>query len=817
MFSDVRFALRQLAKSPGFTVVALLTLSVGIGATTVVFSAIDAFLFKPLPHLSVPEDRLVYAAQVDHLRGEDDRRWSYPDFLAVRERTTAFESSWVHTDRTVIISGGSERPQRYIGTEISWDAFEQLGVKPLRGRTFAAADAAEKAAPVVLINATLWQRRFAQSEEALNSTIVLNGIAHTIVGIMPEGWRYPDRTQLWTPLRPFGEKFTANAPLFSARAKLKPGSTLAAAQSEVDAVMVALAKQSPSTHANVGARLLPLRLETIQGTQRFGSLLLGAVLFVLLIACLNVANLLLARSANRSRENAIRLALGAPRGRIVRQLVIESIVLALLGGVGGLILGLWGNDAMVASFPIDIPYWLRFDFDLRVFAFVFVLSLVVALVFGLVPALRVSRPDIVNELKEGGRTAELTGPAAARLRNLLVVVEIALALVLLVGAGLMMRSFLALRQTDPGYDARNVLTFRTGFPHMMYKGENEMPHAFFAGLLPRLLALPGVESAALVSWRPGFTDGAWALHSAIIDSEPLPERMADARRLQLNTVTPGYFATLRIPLLAGRDFDSRIDRMDTKRSVIIDEAFATQYFGSPSAALGRRLTTLEGKLHVEGSASAEIVGVVGTVRHQLDRPDRQSTIYLSVAQNPDATFLTALLRTRGDPLSFVEPAREAVLSVNREIPIYDESALDDRLLRAESVWQLRFFSYLFTVFGLVALFLACIGIYGVMSYNVTQRFQELGVRLALGAEPREIIGLVLRHGARLVGFGLVAGLISAFLLTHLLTGLLYGISPRDPPTFAVVPFLLALVALAACWLSSRRATLIDPNAALRVE
>lgn len=814
MLADIKFALRQLAKAPTFTLIALLTLSIGIGSTTVVFSAIDAFRFKPLPHLSAVEDRLLHLAQVDRARGDNDRMWSYPDFLALRERTRTLEGVWAHTDRTVILAGSS-RPERRIGTSISWHAFKDLAVPVLRGRAFTAADSTQTAPAVALISAGLWRERFDSAEEAIGATVMLNGVSTTIVGVMPSGWQYPKRSDVWTPFRDGDEKLNYRDPNFTVGATLKPGVSLDTAQAELDTTMAALALEHPTTNTNIGARLAPIRSEIFKHSDRSVVLLFGSVFFVLLIACVNVANLLLARATTRSREIAIRLALGAPRHRVIQQLVIESIVLGLLGGVGGLVLGLWGNDAILAALPREMPFWLRFDYDLRVFTFVFLISLFAALLFGLVPALRVSKPDVVNELKDGGRTAELNGPHAARFRNLLVVAEIALALVLLVGAGLMMRSFFALRSANPGYDARDVFTFRTGVPDKMYETNNsERTLAFFAALLPRLQAIPGVESAGLGAWRPGL-QGARGMSTIVVEGQPVPEKVSSGLRMFYHSISPGYFGTLQIPILAGRDFDSTIDKMDATPSLIVDEAFATRHFGSPAAAVGRTITGLEGKVEVEKTYAARIVGVVGTVRHQLDKPDALPTTYVPVSQFAHATFLTAFLRSHADPATLAAACREATLAANRDIPIYDDFFLEDLLLRAESVWQLRFFSYLFTIFGLVALFLACIGIYGVMSYTVTQRLQELGVRLALGAEPRQVIRLVLQHGASLVVCGLVAGLVSAFLLTQLLAGLLYEISPRDPPTFALVPLLLAAVALAACWLSSRRVTLIDPNVAIR--
>ncbi len=819
MFADLRFAFRQLAKAPAFTAIALVTLAVGIGSATVVFSAINALIFKPLPLLSDPEDRFLHTTQTNPARGHLDLGWSYPDFTEFQRRATSLAGLWIHTDRTVII-GGTDIPERQIGTEITWDAFALMGLQPGLGRGFTAVDAKPDAPPVALISAALWKRRFAGAPEVLGTTVLLNDQPTTIVGVMPPAWRYPDFTDVWTPLRAGEERMTVRGSyIFSGRARLKPGVTLAQAQAEADTIMAALAQEFPATCAGIGVKFRPIREEAIENTRQQTVLLFGAVMFVFLIACVNVANLLLARASTRAKELAIRLALGAPRSRLVRQLGTESLVLALLGGAGGLLLALWGNDAMLAAIPVELPFWLRFDFDGRVFAFVFALSLVAALVFGLVPALRASRPDVVQELKEGGRSDEASGPHARQIRSLLVVFEVALALVLLVGAGLMMRSFLRLRALDPGFDARQVLTFRTGFPLAMFGEKKEIPARFFETLLPRLAALPGVEAVSAVSTLPGKDGMVGAFR---IDGQPKPAGVSDAPTARFRVVTAGYFSTLRIPLLVGRDFDDTLDRADSPRVAVIDEAFARRHFGSPRAALGRRIGGMGSEPATPPQAEkyppAEIIGVVGTIRHQLDRDERQPTMYGSQKQDP-SNFLSVVVRTSGDPTRLIRDnsARDTVLAVNRALPIYDVFPLEDVLLRSDTVWPRRFFGWLFTVFGLVALFLACIGIYGVMSYNVTRRTQELGVRLALGASPRDVIGLVVRHGLQLVGWGLGAGLIAAYLLTNLLTGVLYGVSPHDPPTFALVPLVLAAVALFACWLPSRRATLIEPNAALRAE
>lgn len=827
--SDLRYALRQLARAPGFTAVALLTLAVGIGSATVVFSALNALHFKPLPLLAVPEDRLVAATELNRNSG-DVLGWSYPDYQAVRQRSTKLAGIWIHQERTVIIAG-TETPQRLLGTEMSWDTFALMGVEPIQGRGFTADDARAEGEGVALISAALWRKRFDASPDVVGTTVTLNGEPTTIIGVMPPGWRYPDFTDVWTPVRLPPEKQELRGDfVYNGRARLEPGVTLAEAQAEMDGILSSLEREFPKTNAGIAAQLRPIRQDAIEHTTDFTLLLFGAVLFVFLIACVNVANLLLARAVTRAREFAIRLALGAGRRRLVRQLITESVVLALLGGVGGLVLALWGNDAMVAALPIDIPFWLRFDFDARVFGFVLVLSVAGSVIFGLAPALKASRPDVVMELKEGSRTGDAVGPRATRLRSALVVVQVALALVLLVGAGLMMRSFLEVRAIDPGFDPRGIHTFRTGFPATMIGESMERPTRFFDELLAKIRAVPGVETAGLMSWRPAANDTG-QVRALSLDREPPPARLTEAHPVHRRVVTSEYFDALRIPLRAGRKFDDALDGPAAPHVAMVDEAFARGKFGRIEDAIGRELRWFEdpeAKVMADKKPEAplRIVGVVGDIRHRLDRPDRHPTVYVSARQMPE-NFQTVVVRLStagsmsvagdGGGTTFEEVARDAVFSVNREIPIYEEGALESALLRSQTVWPRRFFGWLFAVFGGVAVFLACIGIYGVMAYNVTQRTHELGVRMALGAQAGEVRRSVLRRGMRLVGGGLACGFVAAFFGAELLAGSLYGISPRDPPTFVAVPVLLATVALVACYIPSRRATSIDPATALRAE
>jgi len=809
MISDFRYSCRMLAKSPLFTVIAVLTLTVGIGSATVIFSAINAMFLRPLPLIQDAE-RLVFMTETDLRRGHDALGLNFADFRDLKARLTTVSGLWIFGDKTVILGGAAE-PERLLGTEISPEAFDQMGVKPVVGRNFLPNEDRLDAPRVALLSYGFWQRKYGGSPEVIGTTITANGEPTLIIGVMPKGWGYPQRTEIWTPFSIDSEKAkTRGYYHLNAQAKLKPGVTLAQLQSEADGIMASLEHEYKVSNEGIRLRVEPMREHTLRDSAESTKLLFGAVLFVFLIACLNVANLQLARGSARSKEVAIRLALGAERAQLIRQFLAESLVLGLLGGVGALVFALWGVDLMTAAIPVDTPFWLRFDVDGRVFLFVTFLSLFAAALFGLIPAFKATRPGLVSELKEGGRTCQ-EGTGHHRLRNTLVVIEIAIALVLLVGATLLLRSFINLRNVHPGFNRENVLTFRTGIPPSMTSKSGEGASQFFHDVESRLSALPGVVSA-------GVTSSYLASPQRNEISAFLPEGAAEPTSYTeapvgaMELVSSGYFRTLQIPLLTGRFF-TEADGSKAPAVAVVDLAFATKNFGDAKSAIGRRfrLLTVDGKTH---HPLMEIVGVVGDVQFKTDVESHQPTFYRPATQD-DPSFMTVVMRTAGDPGPYVDLVKDEVLAVNSRIPLYDTFTLEDILLR--QVWVHRFFSYLFTISGGIALFLACIGIYGVMTYTVSQRRQELGMRMALGAQPGEVVRMVLRHGTVLIAAGLGFGLVGAFLVVPLLSGTLYGVSPHDPPTFALVPVLLVAVALLACYLPSRRITRIDPNAALRYE
>ncbi len=805
MISDLRFALRQLAKSPGFAAIAIFTLALGIGSATTAFTALDAILLRPLPFIQ-HQDRMLYLGEAIPSKGVDSTDVCYADFLAWRERAQTLGALWAFEDRTVILSG-KDTPERVNGCGLDPGAFQAMGVQPVYGRNFLPAEDRADAPRVAILGYGLWQRRFGGDPAVVGQDVRINGQPTRIVGVMPDGWRYPATADLWQPLQPEPDSEQRHGFFhYSAHAMLKPGATVEQARAELAGISASLAREFPATNEGLVAVVRPVREQAVDNARELTLLLFGAVMFVFLIACANVSNLLLASASSRTKEIAVRLALGAGRRVLLRQLLVESLLLGALGAGGGLLLASWGVPLMLSAIPVDLPFWLRFDFDPRVFGFVTGLAVIGSVLCGLVPAWQASHPGIVDEIKEGGRSGHASA-RSHRVRNGLVIAEIALALVLLVGAGLMMRSFLQLGRVAPGFDPRGVLTFRVGFPSALTDDPN-VPRRFFHDLVPALAALPGVESAAATSGLPGINAGGFA--GIQVEGQPAPKNFSEQPYAMTRTVTPGYFTTLRIPQHRGRLFNANDDEQHP-RVAIVDDAFVQKFFPHQDP-LGRRFQPT-GKS--EGAARwMEIVGVVGNTRRSLDRTEPNPTFYTPASQDTP-NFMSLALRVRGDPAAYADAARTAVLAVNKDIPIYWIYPFEQAIARSDTIWIRRFFGWLFAAFAVVALLLASIGIYGVMAFSVAQRTQEIGVRMALGAQPRDVIAMVVLQGARLVAIGLTLGFIGAYFIALLLAGSLYGISPHDPPTFAVVPLLLAAVALLACYLPSRRATLINPLVALR--
>lgn len=801
MLSDLRFACRLLLKNPGFTLIAVLALGIGIGLSTAIFNAYSAIKLRPIPHL-VDEDNIVFVNPYDVRRGNANLGMSMPDFADLREQSKKLEGWTVVQNRTVIFGGG-EKPERLLGAGLSAVGLQMLGAPPLRGRHFRTDEEKPGATPVAILGYGIWQSRFGGRDDVIGQSVVLNGVPTEIVGVMPEGFRFPEFADIWVPFAldlAAGQRGAFNFPCY---ARLKPGVTMDEANAELATLAANLARQHKDSHENISFRLRTLRGQAQQGAGDHVKLLLGAVVFVLLIACANVANLLLAKAATRTQEIAIRTSLGASRRRIVRQVLTESVLLGLLGGACGLVIGIVANRLMLRAIPVELPFWMRFDFDWRIFSFTAVAAVGSAIVFGLFPALQVSR-STANQLKDGGR-GSTGGRGAHRTRNSLVVTQVAMALLLLIGAGLMIRSYLRMQGADTGFDPKGVLTFRLGLPQTQFK-DREVVRNFFNQLDARLEQVPGVEAAAAASVLPrnGLETRAFA-----IEGQPRPKSRQESPFGVYHYVSPGYPAALSIPLLQGRFFNAG-DRAGSPKVVVIDRAFAEKWFADKEP-IGQRINFGN---YDRAEDWATIVGIIGTVPQRLEEESPKFNFYAPAAQQ-DFNFVNYVVRVKGDPTTFVPQIQAAILSLQADIPIYNVLTMEQSLAQAN--WDRKFFGQLFSTFGASALFLAALGIYGVMAFTVTQRTAEIGIRMALGAQRGDVLRLIGRQGFRLVALGLAIGLVAAFGLTRFMANFLYGVSPSDPLTYTTLSLTLALVGLVACWLPARRATKVDPMIALRAE
>ena len=800
LLQDLRYAVRMLLAKPSFTVIAVLALAIGIGANTAIFSVVNAILLRPLPYKNFERISMIW---MDNPKLGVDQDWhSYPNYMDFKQQNQVYEDMAAFNNRSFNLTGAGE-PVRVVGVWTTASMFSVLGVEPVLGRSFTEEEEEPGKDLVVVLSDGLWRSRFAADAGIVGQPVNMNGVNRTVVGVMPASFTFPEKgTEVWIPLALTPQRKQARFAIsYKAVGRLKPGITIEQARADMGAIAKQLDDQY--SKSGYGINLIPLNDQETSKVRPALLILLGAVAFVLLIASANVANLLLARAAMREKEIAIRLALGAGRSRIVRQLLTESGLLALVGGGAGLLLAVGGLRALVALSPADIPRLDQTSIDGKVLAFTLGVSLLTGFVFGLVPALQASRADLNDSLKDGGRGS--TGIRGGKVRSLLVVAEVAMSLVLLVGAGLLIRSFMRLQQFDLGFNPDNLLTMRIQLPGTKYR-EGKQVAAFFQQLLQRIENTPGVRSVGAIA-SIFLTDTPNSTNFSI-EGKPVPVG-ADAIEVPLDAVSPGYFRVMGIPLLSGREFDDR-DVEGATPVVIINQTFANRFF-SGEDPIGKRFVYGQ---PAPNNPWMTIVGIVGDMRRTgFDRPVRPET-FLPEAQAQD-NALTIVARTEGDPASFATALRSEVWAIDRDQSVFSIKTMDATL--SEMMSQRRFNMLLLGLFAAVALILAAVGIYGVISYSVTQRTHEIGIRMALGAGSSDVLKLVIGQGMLLVMIGVAAGLIFALLLTRLMSTLLYGVSATDPLTFAALSLTLTGVALVACFVPARRAMKVDPMIALRYE
>ena len=802
LWQDLRFGWRALRKQPGFTLIAVLTLALGIGATTAIFSVVNAVLLRSLPF---PQGERIVRLW-ENRQPDDGLRVAvrYPNFQDWQQQNQVFTHLAAYREDGFNLQAGAET-RRLEGARVTVDFFNVLGVQPASGRAFSAQEDAPGGERVVILSHALWQQSFGGDAQLLGRQIKVDGQNHTVVGIMPPGFSFPgfgyanEETHLWFPYALEAPPTGRGPHRLRVLGRLQPAATVEQARADLGTIARRLEQAYPATNKGSGVFMLPLQEFFREDLRRPLYVLLGAVLFVLLIVCANVANLLLARNAAREREIAIRAALGAGRGRIVRQLLMESLLLAAIGGTGALLLAAWGVKLLTTFGPRDIPRLQEAVLDAPVFGFTLVVSLLTGLIFGLAPAWQRAGINPNAALKAGART---TGGAGQRLRGALVVAEVALALLLLVGAGLMLKSFVRLQQVAPGFDAQSGLTMEINLPPNKY-AKPEQRAAFLEQVLAGLRALPGVEFAGATHRLPlrGNSGTSIEIEGRLV-TEATPRLRANYR-----SVTPDYFRAMGTPLLAGRTFTDK-EAWHKPTAVIINQTLARRLWPNENP-LGKRI-----KDGAPNSTWVEIVGVAADTKEDELTAEVRDAIYLPYVVSPNPA-MTLVLRTKTEPLSLVAAASAEIRRVDSEQAVSGINTLASVL--DEATAQPRFNAALLALFALLALVLAAVGIYGVIAYSVAQRTQEIGVRMALGATARDVLRLVIGQGLKLALFGVVLGLGGAWALTRLLQSLLFGVSPTDWLTFAGISVLVTLTALLACWIPARRATKVDPLIALRCE
>ncbi|HKP85374.1 MAG TPA: ABC transporter permease [Blastocatellia bacterium] len=801
LLQDLRYGLRMFLKKPGFAVVVAVTLALGIGANTAIFSVVNAVLLRPLPYRQ--PDRLVAIWETNPIKGWTDAPAAPANFYDWEEQNEVFEGMAAYSTGSYTLTGKDE-PERVRGLSVTGNIFSVVGVEAALGRGLLPEETWEGKSQVAVLSNALWKRRFGEDAGIIGQTISIDGQSYTVVGVMPDGFYFPSKEiELWVP---WGFNPTQipkfRRPHFArVVARLKSGVTREQARANMDTIASRLEQQYPGTNTKMGVGLGPLREWIVSDTKEPLLILLGAVGFILLIACANIANLLLARSAARTKEVAIRTALGAGRLRLVRQLLTESLLISVVGGALGLLLAVWGRDLLLAFSPGNIPRFDEISIDGRVFGFTLGVTILTTLIFGLIPALASSKVDLTLSLKEGGQKG--SSAQHNRARSLFVVLEIAFALVLLIGAGLMIKSFLRLQQVHPGFNTENLLTLRVSLPESKYK-EGQQATAFFEQAMERIKHLPGVTDVGATSLLP-LKGTSWT-SDFTIEGRPPEEYGKEVRHKE---VTPNYFRAMGVPLVKGRVFADS-DTKDSPVVIVINETLARRFFADEDP-IGKRLKF--SKPEVEDTW-VTIAGVVGDEKDEGLGVEVRPEIYQPQSQNPQSG-MDIVARTAIDPRGLISAVRGEIWALDKDVPVYAIRTMNEVLY--DSVARERFTMLLLAAFAGVALILSAVGIYGVMNYSVAQRTHEIGIRMALGAEGPDVLKMILRHGMALTATGLGLGLAGAFALTRLMASLLYQVSATDSVTFVAISVILAGVALGACFVPARRATKVDPMIALRYE
>jgi putative ABC transport system permease protein len=821
MLTDIRYGLRQLIKHPGFTLIAVITLAIGIGANTAIFSVVNAVLLKPLPFPA--PDELVAIGGIDLTETASPPKLSsmcYPDFFDFRDQNRSFTGMAAYRFLNLALVDEHEA-QSFVGEKVSGEFFDVLGVKPIMGRGFARADEQPGGGPggfKVVLSYGFWQAHFDRAADVIGRVLMLDGRPHTVIGVMPQGFQFPIQTDpidMYVTHAADASSPDGGTPYTQQRGshsllgigRLKPGVSLAQANAELRTIAAVLEKKYPETNTKFGAGSQPLRDEIVGDVRTALYVLFGAVICLLLIANANVANLMLARASVRGKEIALRSALGASRMRIIRQLLTESVLLAGLGGALGLLIAKWGTDALIAAVPQNIPRVSTIQLDGVVLGFTLLLSLVTGIVFGLVPAWQSSHVDLNTALKSGARGAGGV-EGKHRVRNALVMTEVALALILLICASLLIQSFARLGRVDTGMRTDHLFTARVGLPEAAYpKPENII--AFFDQLMPRLRAIPGVESVT-ATW-PLPLSGSNNVSSFDIEENPAPEGQQPDSPMRI--VGPDYFKTMGIPIRQGRGFEPT-DQFKSLPVVIVNEQFAQKFFPGQKNVVGKHIKPSWG-VGDEKALMRTIVGVVGNVKHRTLNMQDTPEVYLSASQIPMDSMSIVARTSISNPVAITSAVRNEVAAVDRNIPLVRVRIFEEYLARALA--RPRFNAMLLSIFAGTALLLTAIGIYGVMAYSVSQRTSEIGIRIALGAGKTSIFRLVVGQAMAIVAISLVIGVAGAFAATRLLNSLLFGVGAADPVTFAAIVLVVSAVGFIAAWVPARRATRIDPIVALRAE